>query len=290
MNRKPIYLFVALIFIVFSISMISCSEDGIEEEFTENVKVSLRDVGHQLLLSNQDSTSLVLPVVALDNSNYKLSFQNQLSFEPGNLVAIVKSSFKKASLPKNYLVEVINCTDNEVAYSYQVKNAEEKSIIPCAGRFLPENCYMIEVKFTDRKTSIYSYTTLLYILVFNCLALLFFYKKRKQTKTVKDNDATFASIGSFKFYAEQNKLVKAAVEISLSKKECELLEIFVANPNQIIKRDELMKKVWEDNGVFVGRSLDTYISKLRKKLKDDDSIKLTNVHGVGYKLEMDLKK
>jgi len=49
-----------------------------------------------------------------------------------------------------------------------------------------------------------------------------------------------------------------------------------------------MKKVWEDNGVFVGRSLDTYISKLRKKLKDDDSIKLTNVHGVGYKLEVKL--
>jgi len=44
--------------------------------------------------------------------------------------------------------------------------------------------------------------------------------------------------------------------------------------------------VWEDNGVIVGRSLDTYISKLRKKLKDDASIKLINVHGVGYKLEI----
>ena len=80
--------------------------------------------------------------------------------------------------------------------------------------------------------------------------------------------------------------MKQAVEISLSKKECELLEIFVANPNQIIKRDELEKRVWEDNGVFVGRSLDTYISKLRKKLKDDDTVKLINIHGVGYKLEV----
>jgi DNA-binding response OmpR family regulator len=47
-----------------------------------------------------------------------------------------------------------------------------------------------------------------------------------------------------------------------------------------------MKRVWEDNGVFVGRSLDTYISKLRKKLLADDAIKLTNIHGVGYKLEI----
>ena len=81
-------------------------------------------------------------------------------------------------------------------------------------------------------------------------------------------------------------MVKQAIEISLSKKECELLAIFIDSPNQIIKRDELTKRVWEDNGVFVGRSLDTYISKLRKKLKDDTSIKLTNIHGVGYKLEI----
>ncbi|MGY8908461.1 MAG: helix-turn-helix domain-containing protein [Flavobacteriales bacterium] len=72
----------------------------------------------------------------------------------------------------------------------------------------------------------------------------------------------------------------------MSKKECEILQIFVANPNQIIKREELTKKVWEDHGVFVGRSLDTYISKLRKKLKNDDSIKLTNIHGVGYRLDL----
>ena len=80
--------------------------------------------------------------------------------------------------------------------------------------------------------------------------------------------------------------MQQATEINLSKKECELLAIFVVNPNQIIKRDELTKRVWEDHGVFVGRSLDTYISKLRKKLKDDKTIKFTNVHGVGYKLEV----
>lgn len=95
-----------------------------------------------------------------------------------------------------------------------------------------------------------------------------------------------SKFGSFQFYPDQNKLIKEAQEITLSKKECEILQIFVANPNQIIKREELTKKVWEDNGVFVGRSLDTYISKLRKKLKGDDSIKLTNVHGVGYRLDL----
>lgn len=74
--------------------------------------------------------------------------------------------------------------------------------------------------------------------------------------------------------------------LNLSKKECELLEIFIVNPNQIIKRDELTKRVWEGAGVFVGRSSGTYSSKLRKKLKEDETIKRTHVQGIGYKLEI----
>ncbi|MBV1924661.1 MAG: winged helix-turn-helix domain-containing protein, partial [Flavobacteriaceae bacterium] len=116
------------------------------------------------------------------------------------------------------------------------------------------------------------------------LTILLF--KKKQLSKTQEGDSNYALIGLYKFYPEQNKLIKEALEISLSKKECELLAIFVAQPNQIIKRDELTKRVWEDKGVIVGRSLDTYISKLRKKLNEDDSIKLTNVHGVGYKLEI----
>lgn len=288
MNRIPKYLFITLLVFILSASIISCSKDGIEEGFAESVKVSLRDIGHQLLLTNQDSTSVILPVTAIDNSKYKLSFQNKLSFEPGNLVAIIKRSFEKASLPNNYRVEVLNCSNKEVAYSYQILHAEEKSIIPCAGRFLPVNCYTIEVKFMNKTASSFAKNTFLYFFIFSVVGFAFFlYNKKKQHVTNEEEDKNYIAIGSYRFYSQQNKLVKEAVEISLSKKECELLEIFVAKPNQIIKREELTKKVWEDNGVFVGRSLDTYISKLRKKLQEDTSIKLTNIHGVGYKLEVD---
>jgi len=253
------------------------------------VKISLREVGNQLLLTNQDSTSIISPVIEINNAKYKLSFKNTLSFEPNQLVSIVDSTFQKTALPNHYRVAVIQCSDQEVAYSYQISAEKENTIIPCSGRYLREACYTIEVKFTKRIAESLNRNSLLYTI----LAVLFlfivdiFISKRKQLKQPETTNNAFATIGSFQFYPEQNKLVKAATEITLSKKECELLEIFVANPNQIIKRDELTKKVWEDNGVFVGRSLDTYISKLRKKLKDDENIKLTNVHGVGYKLEVE---
>ena len=251
------------------------------------VKIALREVGHQLLLANNDATSIVLPVQALGKSKYQISFQKDLTIDPTNLVDIVQESFYKASLPKYYRVEVISCADKEVAYSYEVKDIKGKDIIPCRGRILPKSCYTITIYFTNNTAFSFRnnyFLILLNVVVIFLLQLLFF--KRKKVEIPQENHEKKDIIGSFIFYPEQNKLVKEAIEINLSKKECELLAIFIAKPNQIIKREELTKRVWEDHGVIVGRSLDTYISKLRKKLKADTTIKLLNIHGVGYKLEV----
>lgn len=294
MRRREIYSFGALAVVVF-LTLFFPDSDEDKDVFSKTVKVSLREAGNQLLLSNQDSTTLILPVIELEPSKFELSFQHGLSFEPGGLVSVMKTSFQKSGLPEHYIVEVIQCQGGEVAYSYEMTANEQTTIIPCFGRILPEGCYTIEVNFTDREASLFSGNTLLYLLILAAFGLLFFqfYSRKQALKTElvgevhhADSSQNYLSIGSFQFYPEQNKLVKAAIEISLSRKECEILAIFIASPNQVIKRDELTKKVWEDNGVIVGRSLDTYISKIRKKLSPDESIKLTNVHGVGYKLEL----
>ena len=256
-------------------------------DFSQRTKIALRDVGNKLLLSQNDSTSLILPVITLDNNTYQLAFSNALGFEPTTFVALAKESFKTSNLPQYYRVEVIECKTEEVAYSYQMSDTIENTIIPCSGRFLPVACYTIHVYFTNKTNELSSIKILVYAFLFlSAVGLVILYLKRNPKRIIVENDNS-AKLGSFYFYPEQNKLIKEAQEIALSKKECELLTLFVERPNEIIKRDELTKRVWEDNGVFVGRSLDTYISKLRKKLKDDTSIKLTNVHGVGYKLELD---
>lgn len=284
------YLFFRIYFVLILINCFivhSCSSD-VEDDKSATIKVTLRETGNQLLLKQQDSTSLILPVVQKDVNHFELSFQNPLSFEPNDLVVSVDSSFTIAGLSPNYRVEVLQCLDGEVAYSYEVNMEEERTLIPCAGRRLPEACYTVEVTFLKESHNT-SDTVVLRYMLFSGLLIIFasvYFRRKKDKKHIEEDTHTFAEIGSFQFYPEQNKLVKAATEISLSKKECELLEIFVANPNQVVKRDELTKKVWEDNGVIVGRSLDTYISKLRKKLKADERIQITNVHGVGYKLEI----
>ena len=75
--------------------------------------------------------------------------------------------------------------------------------------------------------------------------------------------------------------------ISMNKGNCsetKALKIFAENINQIVEREKLMKEIWEDEGIVViSRNVDVLVSKLRKKLSDDNSIKFINVHGRGYK-------
>ncbi len=285
MSKKVFCIAVGLLMAIISVVNLLRPETQ-TANFPEKVKIALRDAGNQLLLNNQDSTSLILPIKELEPLKYELSFERPLKIEPDSLVSILDRSLKKTELPNEYLTEVLQCIDNEVAYSFDMKKSIDTVVIPCGTRDLPNNCYTITVKFTNSQLASSHSSLWWYLLLtmgFIMMAFGFMNTKPQLQEAIATNHV---ELGSFYFYPDQNKLVKQATEISLSKKECEILALFVERPNQIIKRDELTKTVWEDNGVFVGRSLDTYISKLRKKLKSDKSIKLTNVHGVGYKLEV----
>jgi DNA-binding response OmpR family regulator len=74
--------------------------------------------------------------------------------------------------------------------------------------------------------------------------------------------------------------------IDLTKTEARVLRIFALTPNEAIERSRLQKEIWEDEGVIVGRSLDMFISKLRKKLEPDPTLKIAVIRGKGYKLEI----
>ena len=274
--------------VVFSLLIVGYMSVGEKGNFPETVKIALRDSGNRLLLANSDTSSLVLPVLQLDQNRFELSFGKDLAIIPDSLVKIIGRSLKTMALPKNYIVEVINCSNGEVAYSYQMNKNVENNIIPCVGRDLPSSCYMIQVLFTKPNPffGLNNEYSLLSLLIIGFVSAGLLYRKRQGDDQERDHGSISTAIGNYRFYATQNKLVKDDTVIKLTLKECELIRIFSEHPNKVVKREILMKKVWEDNGVFVGRSLDTFISKLRRKFKDDDSISINNVHGVGYVLEI----
>ena len=296
-QKQNIFIILLSILLLLLIGIVSLGKPNAQEEdFSELVKISLRDVGDKLLRFDQDSTSLVQPIKELKRYSYQLSFAEPLTIAPDTLVQVIERSFDRSGLPDNYRVMVKQCEDQEVAYSYQMMAQVENTIIACSGRNLPSKCYTIEVKFIDEAQSASALNIIRYSsIALMSIVLLYIGFRRYQkgsypditpTKDISSSNNEGIKVGSFWFVEDQHKLIQESKEIQLSKKECELLAILVANPNQIVTRDELTKRVWEDNGVYVGRSLDTYISKLRKKLQADDGIKITNSHGVGYKLEV----
>lgn len=103
---------------------------------------------------------------------------------------------------------------------------------------------------------------------------------------IKEPVPELAALGSFLFNVKGQRLLLGSEVISLTDKECKVLELLHKNFGELIPRETLMQEVWINEGVFTGRSLDMFVSKLRKKLSPDPELRITNVHGKGYKLEM----
>ncbi|MCR4827926.1 MAG: response regulator transcription factor [Bacteroidales bacterium] len=93
------------------------------------------------------------------------------------------------------------------------------------------------------------------------------------------------TIGRFKFdYNYQTLTLDGGEPQRLTSKESELLRLFCINFNQLIDRSSTLQKIWKDDSYFAARSMDVYITKLRKYLRADPTVQIVNVHGVGFKL------
>ena len=101
---------------------------------------------------------------------------------------------------------------------------------------------------------------------------------------------TVFKVGSFTFDYNRQLLMHNDQESKLTSKEAELLRLLCENLNRVLDRSVALNKIWYDDSYFNARSMDVYITKLRKYFKNDDQIELMNVHGVGFKLVVHEKK
>jgi DNA-binding response OmpR family regulator len=113
--------------------------------------------------------------------------------------------------------------------------------------------------------------------------------KRCASNLILDNNREsdkLYQIGLYQYDAKNMILRLGTEEKVLTRKGNALLKLLVDNKNQLLTREVALKSVWGDDDYFIGRSMDVFIAKLRKYLKDDNSISITNVHGTGFKLEI----
>lgn len=108
--------------------------------------------------------------------------------------------------------------------------------------------------------------------------------KRSRKETSVDKEQNQFSIGEYIFDYEQHVLSFQEKQKRLTFKESELLRLLCLHLNQTLEREVALKMIWENDNFFAGRSMDVYISKLRKYLKEDERVEIMNVHGKGFKL------
>jgi len=107
----------------------------------------------------------------------------------------------------------------------------------------------------------------------------------RRVKGNKGKDVIAYDLGNFKFDVQKQALVTNTGEIDkLTTKESDLLNLLCSHANDILERNFALKTIWIDDNYFNARSMDVYITKLRKKLKEDGNIEIINIHGKGYKL------
>ena len=279
--------------IFFLAGFITDKSEG--EEISKRLNIAVRAIGHDVLLGAGDSTSLILPVIEKSNGVFLLEFEHEFAFQPETLVAIVQRILNKTGLSR-YAVTVYKCYKPDIVYGFEV-NSPDNSILPCRGRSQPKACYNIEIAFADfpEPTFLNSQIAMTISGILSVLAIVLISRNLESKKSkpvvghgapIKNDSDPLITVGLFVFDSANQRLRMGEEIILLTDKECKILTLLNRNIGRLTLRDELIQEVWTDEGVITGRSLDMFISKLRKKLSADPDLRITNVHGKGYRLEI----
>lgn len=290
-SGKRNFLFGLLLLLVVAVLCVAFSIRD-EDDFTiSRREVLLRRIGHELLLQSGDSSSRVLPIKKMAENEYQISFENELTFFPDSLMQTTRRFLDNTPLSGDYIVTVVNCDDATVTYGYAVSQSKKEDIVSCRGRKQPKDCYLINIKFKPTGITIANKRYLLGGLSFLALVGFVFMKAVRPGKVLPEGQQVDSfTLGSVLFDAVNRKLLVEGKTIDLTGTETRLLHIFATSPNETIARSRLQKEIWEDEGVIVGRSLDMFISKLRKKLESEPNVNIVVIRGKGYKLVVNTRE
>lgn len=273
----------------------SAPESSTSQRFEEKVNLALRRTGHRLLLASGDSTSRITAVKKTAEGTYVLQLSR--AFNYSQLPSLLQESFDLHGIKINYDVAVIDCKTNELQLGYTFLDYSKSKEVACIGREQLLGCNNVKVTFALSANPPFSTNPVWWTLGLGLVLVGISYgvwsRKKMTTASViktlheqpieKQARLTF---GASSMDLENQMLYIANTQQSLTYREAKLLHLFVKNQNQLLEREFILKSVWEDEGIIVGRSIDVFVSRLRKLLQEDTSLKIVAVHGVGYRLEV----
>jgi len=254
-----------------------------EDPFENRVNLALRQLGHNLLSAEGDQTTPISPVMYMEGQGFLLPLHS--TFDYALLPSLIAEAFEDYQITEPYELMVKSCEDNLNLLGFNRK-AVDRQNVPCIERGELISCANIYVQFplreqpSQKSSSSFSWLMLPLLTGLGLLLLL----KRRPSPT--PTPSTHIALGKYRFDPQNLSLNIESKEQALTFREAKLLNFFSQQPNTILSREAIQAAVWEDEGVIVGRSLDVFVSRLRKHLKEDPEVQIKNIRGVGYRLEV----
>lgn len=280
------------LFLGLFLALTACAERG-EKYDSDKEEILVRKIGHEISKYVGDSIQGLKPIKEVEERMYQIEFNSPFSFLSDSVIHIIDKELSKSNFTNDYVVKFEECGTSDVIFSYFIspKNADE-SVVSCLGREQAEKCYLLNIGFLPESNSNLSFFLLMLIgPLIIALIIYGIWQTRQVDKTLYEGDLQYKladldniPLGLFGFNFHEQYLHIKEERIELTYKEATLMKILTDNQGKVVTREEIQKEVWDDDGSMISRSLDMFISKLRKKLKRDPNVEIKSIHGIGYKL------
>lgn len=280
--------FVMILLIFSSHEKVAGNNDAVR--FSEKANLALRRTAHLLLVENGDSISVITPVQQPDAHTFIIRIDKLFDYD--KLPVLLQKSLEIHGIDRGYDVSVVRCENSSIALGYNFQDLNRKEGVPCRGRELKAGCYNLKVSFYPETKTASGNGNWWILPIGSFLAGLGFIvwkKSKKDDKRVENSEVFVESkinFGNSSLDVNNLTLISEHKSFALTYREAKLLHLFTNNQNTVLERDFILKSVWEDEGIVVGRSVDVFVSRLRKMLSEDLRVKISAVHGVGYRLEV----
>ncbi|MPR34850.1 winged helix-turn-helix domain-containing protein [Salmonirosea aquatica] len=290
-----VLLLVGLLFTQFARS-VSAEKETYGTGFARKANLALRRTAHTLLRQQGDSTSRIAPVQQINDRTFSIRLEQSFAYD--GIPTLLQESLELYKIGTPYDVAVLDCTNGEVQLGYTFYDLKSPEGVACSGRVQDKGCHTLQVTFSapPAATPVAAsnwWAGALGFLLAGLMGLVWYRVARarvpvevREAESTQDSDL---KLGQTHFFVTDQSLTVAGKRHNLTYREAKLLRLFAMHPNQLLEREFILKSVWEDEGIIVGRSVDVFVSRLRKLLHNDPTLRIASVHGVGYRLEVHSK-
>lgn len=284
---------IVVLLVLTSVTEVPVNPPTVSDQNTK-INLALREIADQLLQQNQDFKSLIPPIKREGEGSYLITLGTEVDYS--SLRSIVDAVLDRHAIRPDYRLSLLNCDNCEVELGFLARAGDDHKNVACQEREQTSDCYNLRLAFLSSEEQLAEQPLSTAKQPFRWLLLglalsfpMAWLALQQQSTSPAENKAMEADGWIIKskntaFHPTNQTLKIKDQAVDLTFREAKLLQFFFEHPNLVLERERILEAVWEDEGIIVGRSLDVFVSRLRKKLKPDADIQIVNVHGVGYRL------